>query len=127
MANLPTITYKVINSTLTTDAGFNVSNLIFSNVDTQYKRSVQLGEVEADYKCYNQTADIGVLTPYKLSIDGKRIGSISYVIPSDIIREFNPEQFPLVERKMLAATFGIDESNITILVDGVEVPLSVFE
>lgn len=123
MADIPVITYKATNSTLRNDEGVDITEVIFKNVNTQYKRSIQFGEVEAAYFCeYVENPD-GV---FKLTHGGKRIVNINYVIPAGMIREFNPEQYPLIEKQMLADTFSIDPANIEILVDGVVTDPSAF-
>lgn len=123
--SLPVITYKVTNSNVQTSSGFTVTNFIISNVFSQYSRNVQEGDLTATYKCYNTMADIGVKDYYLLSPVGDK-GIITYQIPTAILREYNPEQFPLVEKQMLADTFSIDSANIEIQVDGIGVPDSTF-
>lgn len=120
---LPVITYKVTNSTLRTDEGLDITETIFRNVNTAYTGRVQLGEVQASYLCENVSNPDGF---YKITHGGKRIVNIDYTIPADMIREFNPEQFMLVEKQMIADTFGIDPNNIEIRLDGVGVPDSTF-
>ena len=123
MESLPVITYKATNSALKTDGAQDITEVIFKNVKTVYSNTVQFGEVEADYKCSSEEVEESV---FKLAMNGKRIVKIDYIIPSEIIREFNPEQYMLVEKQMLADTFAIDPANISILVDGVPVDDSVF-
>lgn len=124
MANLPVITYKAIDSVIKTDGAQDITEVLFKNVKTVYSNTVQFGEVEADYKCTSEEVEESI---FKLAMNDKRIVKIDYVIPSEIIREFNPEQYMLVEKQMLADTFSIDPANISILVDGNPAPDSTFE
>jgi len=121
---LPVITYKAINSVLKTDGGEDITEVIFKNVYSTYSRSVQGGGLEAEYKCESdQLPDVKV---FKLAANGLRVKNITYSIPTGIVRQYNPEQYPVVEKQMLADTFSIDPANITILVDGSPVLDSIF-
>ena len=125
MAQFPVITYKAIDSVLKTDGGDTISEVVFKNVFSTYSRSVQGGGLKADYKC--ESYELPDDDSFVLATNGKRVKNINYTIPTAIVREYNPDQYPIVEKQMLADTFAIDPANISILVDGVPAPDSTFE
>lgn len=121
---LPRISYKVENETISTDIGEDLSTIfVFGKVVS--KPIVKNGErlVEADYRLYrNQSAFDNDLQGVKGVVDSKRLTAFLYKIPNNLKRIYNEEQFPLVEKQMIADTFGFDVANITIQVDSVDVP-----
>ena len=125
MSQLPVITYKAANSSLKTDGADTITEVVFKNVFSTYSRSVQGGGLQADYKC--ESSELPDSGDFKLAANGVRVKNITYTIPSDIVRSYNPEQYPVVEKQMLCDTFSIDPANMEILVDGVAVEPSVFE
>jgi hypothetical protein len=121
--------YKVENETISTDIGEELSTLfVFGKVSS--KPIVYQGKrvVEADYRLYrNQNAFDNDLQGIKGMIDGKRLTAFIYEVPANLKRTYNLEQFMLVEKQMIADTFGFDAENITIQVDSVDVPDSTFD
>ena len=120
MSQLPVITYKATNSSLKTDGGETILEVVLKNVYSTYSRNIQGGGLKADYKC--ESSELPENDSFMLAANGVRVKNITYTIPDEIVREYNPEQHPIVEKQMLCDTFSIDPANMDILIDGVVVP-----
>ena len=109
--------YQIANSSVETEAGYTVQDVIFK-MNTSIAKLVTTGTVDCEYRVYKSKADKDAgLMAFKLRMNGERVKNISSYSLAPWGYEFGTQNYVEIEKQMISDTFNIPIENITALDD----------